>query len=160
MRRLLPLLVTAGLLLALSAPALAGDARADGRLPAAVTKISVSISFPLRTVSGRHRPVHLTLTRASTVADVIAATNALPAAKARGMCPMIMRIGPVLTVVFRNAAGAALATATVDVAQGSKGDSGSSYCFPIHFASAGQATALIGNGWVRLIGRLAGTAIS
>jgi hypothetical protein len=160
MRRLLPLLVAAGLVLALCAPALAGNSPARGRLPGSITTIRVSISFPLQTVSGRHRPVHRLLTKPATVAEVVAATNALPRAKGRRMCPMVMRIGPVLTVVFRSAAGTAVATATVDVAQGSKGDSGSTYCFPIHFASAEKTTALIGNRWVRLLGRLAGTAIS
>lgn len=160
MRRLLPLLVTAGLSAALAAPALAGHARTAHHLPSGITKLDVSISFPLRSGSGRHRPVRLTLTKPATVARVVGAIDALPLAKIRGMCPMIMRIGPVLTVVFRSASGAQLAVASVDVAQGSRGDSGSSACFPIRLFSAGRTTDLLGNGWVRLMGRLSGTAIS
>ena len=90
MRRLLPQFLAVSLLLALSAPALAGNSRATNRLPSAVTKINLAITSPLTTVSGRHKPVHLTLTRAAAVAQVVAATNALPVARVRVMCPMIM----------------------------------------------------------------------
>ena len=148
-------------MLGASAAALADGARTAGRVPSGVTKVSIAISFPLTTPSGqRHKPVHVSLTRSATVAEAVAATNALPLAKMRGMCPMYMRIGPVLTVVFRNSGGSQLATATVDVTQGSKGDSGASACFPIRYVSSGSSSSLTGNSWVRLMGRLAGTAIS
>ena len=161
MRRLLALLVAAGLLLAPAGLALARDSRTATRVPRGVTRINISITFPLTTGSNRHRPAHVTLTRAATVAEVVAATDALPPAKTRGiMCPMYMRIGPVLTVVFRNSGGSEVADATVDVTQGSKGDSGSSACFPIRFSSSGNSASLLGNSWVRLMGKLAGSAIS
>ncbi|HWD69241.1 MAG TPA: hypothetical protein VG293_03540 [Solirubrobacteraceae bacterium] len=160
MRRLLAAIVTSVLLPTAVAWAAAAPASAASRLPRAVAKVSIAISFPLKTVSGYHKPVHRTLTRASTVAEIVSATDALPVAKLRGMCPMIMRIGPELTVVFRNASGTQVATAEVAVTQGSKGDSGSSACFPIRFTSSGQTSDLLGNGWVRMMGRLTRTAIS
>jgi hypothetical protein len=155
MRRLLPAIVISGVLLIFAAPALAGN-----RLPSGITKVNVTISFPLRTVSGYRKAVHVTLTRSSTVAKVVNATAALPVAKARGVCPMIMRLGPELTVVFRNASGTEVAAAEVAVVQGSKGQSGSSACFPIRLTSSGKTANLLGNSWVRMMGKLAGTAIS
>lgn len=139
----------------LAAPALAG-----GRLPSGITKISVTISFPLRTGSGYRKTVHVALTRPPTVAEVVKATAALPVANARGVCPMFMRLGPELTVVFRNASGTEVAAAEVAVIQGSKGESGSSACFPIRLTTAGKSSDLLGNSWVRMMGKLAGTAIS
>lgn len=155
MRRLLVAIVTGALLFLMAAPALASN-----RVPHGVTKVEIAVNFPLRTVSGYHKPVHVTLTKAAAVAEVVNATDALPVAKMRGVCPMIMRIGPELTVSFRNASGAEIGVAAVAVAQGSKGESGSSPCFPIRFTSAGKTSDLLGNHWVRLMGKLAGTAIS
>ena len=158
MRRLLAAIVTCGLLsvaLAAAAPALAA-----GRLPGGIARISVTISSPLKTGSGSRKPVHVTLSRAATVAMVVKATNALRVARVHGACPMFMRVGPELSVVFRNSKGTELAAAWVAVTQGSRGDSGSSFCFPIRLVSSGRTTDLLGNGWVRMIGRLAGTAIS
>jgi hypothetical protein len=73
---------------------------------------------------------------------------------------MIMRLGPDLTVVFRNSSGTALAEVSVQVADGTKGDSGSSACFPIRFISGGKSQSLVGNSFVRMMGRMLGTAIS
>jgi hypothetical protein len=141
--------------LAVPALALAGN-----RLPSGITRVYLTISFPLATGSGAHKPVHRTLTRAATVAEAVDATDALPVAKVHVMCPMFMRDGPDLTVVFKNAHGTQVAGAEVQVVPGSKGDSGSSPCFPIRFTSAGKISDLLGNGWVRMMGRLAGTSIS
>jgi hypothetical protein len=157
MRRLLAAVVTACLVAGLAVPALA---LADKRLPSGITRVYLTISFPLQTVSGSHKPVHKTLTKAASVAEAVDATDALPVAKVRGMCPMIMRVGPELTVVFKNAHGTQVAAAEVQVTQGSKGDSGSSACFPIRFTSSGRISDLLGNSWVRTMGKLAGTSIS
>ena len=92
---------------------------------------------------------------------VIRAVNGLQPAKQRIVCPMVMILGPVLTVVFRaGPAGPALAQAQVQVRTGTQGDSGSSSCFPIRFSAHGVQTPLIGNSFVRLMGGLIGTPIS
>lgn len=158
MRRLLAPVVCVALMLAvaLAAPGLALGA---GRVPSGVTRVSVTLTFA-PTSSNARGPEHRTFTKASSVAQVVDATDALPTAKLRGMCPMIMRLGPQLTVVFRNSSGAALAEETVQVVDGTKGDSGSSACFPIRFTSAGKGQSLLGNGFVRMMGRMLGTAIS
>ena len=155
MRRLLPAIVTIALVLGPAAPAFAAN-----HLPSGVKKISVTLTFPLKTVSGSENTVRRTLTKAATVAEVVSATNALPTAAVRGVCPMLEVLGPELTVVFRNSSGTALATAQVQVVQGSRGESGSTRCFPIRLISSGKDTDLLGNGWVRLIGRLIGKSIS
>lgn len=157
MRRLLAAVVTAGLIVGLAAPALA---LASDRVPHGVTRISVTLTFPLATPSGSHRAGHRTLARAATIAEVVRATDALPVAHLHIMCPMIVRLGPVLTVIFRNARGSAVAEAQVQVVPGSHGDSGSSPCFPIRFTRGHTDAALVGNRWVRMMGRLIGTAIS
>jgi hypothetical protein len=104
--------------------------------------------------------MHRAVTRAATVAAVVRATDALSAPRIVGACPMIMVLGPELTVVYRNSRGTALAQAQVQVRAGSRGDSGSSVCFPIHFTSAGRSQSLVGNSFVRMIGRLLGANIS
>jgi hypothetical protein len=138
---------------------LAAPAYAAGRVPSGVTRVSVTLTFE-PTSSNTRSPERRTFTRASSVTQIVKATDALQTAKVRGMCPMIMRIGPELTVVFRNANGTALAEETVQVVDGIKGDSGSSACFPIRFTSAGKGQSLLGNSFVRMMGRLLGTAIS
>jgi hypothetical protein len=157
MRRLLAAIVTIGVLAWLAVPA---TALASDRVPRGVTRISATLTFPLATPSGGHRTVHRTLTRAATVAEVVSATDALPVTHRHIMCPMIVRLGPVLTVIFRNARGSAVAEAQVQVVQGAHGDSGASPCFPIRFTRGRTDAALVGNGWVRMMGRLIGTAIS
>jgi hypothetical protein len=154
MRRLLAPIVVAGLMLGLAAPAFAA-----GRVPSGVTRISVTLTAT-PTISNTPSPKHRNFTKAKSVTQIVNATNALPVAKIRGACPMIMRLGPDLTVVFRNSSGTAVAEVTVQVVDGTKGDSGSSACFPIRFSSAGKGEALLGNSFVRMIGRLLGTAIS
>lgn len=141
-------------MLVLAAPALAA-----ARVPGGVTRVSVTLTFAPSS-SGTRSPEHRTFTKASSVAQVVNATDALQTAKLRGMCPMIMRLGPELTVIFRNSSGTALAEETVQVVDGTKGDSASSACFPIRFTSAGKGQSLLGNSFVRMMGRLLGTAIS
>ncbi len=158
MRRLLAAVASCGALLvplALAEPALASN-----RLPSGVARVYITVSSPLKTISGHHKPVHKLLTRAAAVAEAVDATDALPVAKLRGVCPMIMRLGPELTVVFRNSSGTELAAASVQVVDGPRGQSGSSACFPIRFTSAGRISDLLGNSWVRLMGKLAGISIS
>jgi hypothetical protein len=157
MRRLLAAVLTACLAVGLAVPALA---LAGNRLPSGITRVYLTISFPMTTGSGSHKPVHKTLSKAASVAEAVDATNALPIAKVHVMCPMIMRVGPELTVVFKNAHGNQVAAAQVQVTQGSKGDSGSSACFPIRFTSSGKISDLLGNSWVRTMGKLVGTSIS
>jgi hypothetical protein len=135
-------------------------ARGLTRVPGGVVRIEITIGFPAKGAPGYRRPVHRTLTRRAVVAEVVSATDALPAARPHGACPMIMRLGPELSVVFSNASGMQLAVASVDVAYGSRSDSGASFCFPIRFMGAGRSADLLGNSWVRLMGRLAGTTIS
>ena len=159
MRRLLVAIVTLSLFAGLTLEP-AAEALAAGRVPSGVRTIRVALTDPLKRGPGAHRPVYKTLTRASTVAAVVAATRALPVAKQHGVCPMIMRIGPDLTVSFRNAAGTTVAQAQVEVAIGSSGQSGSTPCFPIRLVSSGKLTDLLGNSWVRMIGRLIGVTIS
>jgi hypothetical protein len=146
--------VSFGLMLGLAAPAFAAN-----RVPRGVTRVSVTLTFAPQT-SGSRKPEQRTYTKAKTVNDVVNATDALALAKIRGVCPMIMRLGPDLTVVFKNSSGTELAEETVQVVDGTKGDSGSSACFPIRFSSAGKGESLLGNSFVRMMGRLLGTAIS
>ncbi len=155
MRRLLILIAMLTSALALASPALASN-----RVPTNVKQIAVTLTFP--PAQNTKKPVHRTLTKPATVKRVISAVNQLKLAKTdRVMCPMFEVLGPKLTVVFRaSAAGPALAEAQVDVSLGSHGSSGSSVCFPIRFSSGSAQTALIGNGFVRLIGGLIGTPIS
>lgn len=94
---------------------------------------------------------------------VVRGLDALRPARVHGMCPRYIRLGPSLSVVLRSGTGSvhpALAAARVAVALGTHGASGSSACFPIHFSSRRHSEALIGNGFVRLVGRLVGTSIS
>lgn len=154
MRRLLAPVLCLGLLLGLAAPAFAA-----GRVPSGVKRISVTLTS--EPTSSKVRPAeHRTFTKAASVTAIVKATDALQTAKLRGACPMIMRLGPDLTVVFRNASGSAVAEETVQVVDGTKGDSGSSACFPIHFTSGGQGQSLVGNAFIRMMGRMLGTAIS
>ena len=143
-----------GLLLVLAAPAMAA-----GRVPKGVSKISVRLTFPLNQPNA-HKPVRKTLTKTATVAQLVSATNALQTSTKAGICPMIVRLAPVLTVVFRSASGATLAEATTQATLGSRGNDGSNSCFPIRYSSPGKSAALLGNSWIRLVGRLIGTPIS
>lgn len=143
-----------GLLLGLASPAFAG-----ARVPAGVKRISVALTFPL-VGSGTHKAVHRTLTKTATVRRVVGSLDALRAATVHGVCPMFMRLGPQLTVVYRGSSGQMLAETKVLVALGSTGTSGSSYCFPITFTGGSQSQRLVGNSYVRLIGRMIGTPIS
>lgn len=159
--------VIVGLIAGLALPAVAAGASqrvppalASDRVPHGVARISVTLAFPLATPSGGHRTEHRTLAREATIAEVVRATDALQVAHRHIICPMMVRLGPVLTVVFRNARGSAVAEAVVQVVTGSRGDSGSSPCFPIRFTRGRTDTALVGNSWVRMMGRLIGTAIS
>jgi hypothetical protein len=121
--------------------------------------VSVTLTFESASTNTRG-PARKTFTKASSVAQIVDATDALKTATIRGACPMIMRVGPTLTVVFRNSKGTALAEETVQVVNGSRGDSGSSACFPIHYTSGGQGWSLVGNGFIRTVGRMLGTPIS
>ncbi len=154
MRRLLVAIVTTGLLLGLASPAFAG-----GRVPAGVKRISVALTFPLEG-NGTYKAVHRTLTKTTAVRKVVGALDALRAATVHGVCPMFMRLGPELTVIYRGSSGQMLAETKVLVALGSTGGSGSSYCFPITFTGGGQSQRLVGNSYVRMIGRMIGTPIS
>lgn len=155
MRRLLILVVTLALALGVAAPAMASN-----RVPSKVKRIAVTLTFP-GGVDGSRPPVRRTLTKRTTVQRVIRAVNGLQPAKQRIVCPMVMILGPVLTIVFRaGPAGPALAQAQVQVRTGTQGDSGSSSCFPIRFSAHGVQTPLIGNSFVRLMGGLIGTPIS
>ena len=164
MRRLLPAIVTLGLLLGLAAPAMASN-----RVPKGITKINVTLTFPSRKPGPQpnnakaltaQKPVRRTLTAAATVTQVVKATDALTVAVRHGVCPMIMRLGPELTVVFRNASGTAVATAVVEVTTGNHGTDGSTACFPIHYVSGSKSAPLLGNSGIRMMGKLIGTAIS
>jgi len=157
MRRLLIAGVTLALSLGVAAPAVASN-----RVPGKVRRIAVTLTFP-GGVDGSRAPVRRTLTRRTTVLRVVRAVDALQPAKQRIMCPMIMILGPILTVVFktgRAGSNSALAQAQVQVRTGTHGDSGSSSCFPIRFSARGVQTPLIGNSFVRLMGGLIGTPIS
>ena len=155
MRRLLIVVVTLALALGV-----AGTAVASNRIPGNVKRIAVTLTFP-GGVDGSRPPVRRTLTKRTTVQRVIRAVNRLQPAKQRIMCPMIMILGPVLTVVFKaGPAGPALAQAQVQVRTGTQGDSGASSCFPIRLTARGVQTPLIGNSFVRLMGGLIGVQIS
>lgn len=164
MRRLLAVLLSAGVLIGLAAvtPALGALATRSSvsRVPHGVRRISISLMFPVQAGPRSHRPMHRTVTRAATVRQVVRATNALSVPRIVGACPMLMVLGPELTVVYRNSRGSALAQAQVQVRTGSRGDSGSSVCFPIHFTSPGRRESLVSNSFVRMIGRLLGANIS
>lgn len=157
MRRLLILVVTLAVALGIAAPALASN-----RVPGGVKRIAVTLTYPPR-LDGSRRPIRRTLTKPATVRRVVKAADALEAAQLRVVCPMIVILGPELTVVFKGGAGAGyptLAEAQVDVMFGMHGSSGSTACFPIHFSARGLQTALVGNSFVRLMGGLIGTPIS
>jgi hypothetical protein len=158
MRRLLIAVVTLALALGVAATAVASN-----RVPGSVRRIAVTLTFP-GGVDGSRPTVHRTLTSRTTVQRVIRAVDALQPAKQRIMCPMIMILGPVLTVVFkaggRAGSNPALAQAQVQVRTGTQGDSGSSSCLPIRLTARGVQTPLIGNSFVRLMGKLIGTPIS
>lgn len=155
MRRLLPAIVTLGLLLGFAAPAMAA-----GRVPKGVTKVSFTLTFPLQQQPTARAPEHKTITNAASVAKIVTATNGLQPVTNPGVCPMVMRISDELTVVFRNAKGVMLAEATSFVALGSRGTDGSSPCFPIRYTSGRKFADVLGNSWIRLMGRMIGTAIS
>ena len=139
-------------------------ARASGtaRVPVGVRQIVVTLSF-LPSGDGHHRSRERTLTRRASVREVVQAADRLTPAVIRGACPLFMRLGPDLTVVFRGGRRdrLTLAQARVQVVLGRHGDSGASACFPIYFtAGRGGEEPLVGNGFVRLVGRLIGQAIS
>lgn len=155
------MLATVVLVLALAGPAglaLAGPAPAR-RVPSGVRHVSVILTFPPRVGGASRLPVRRLFRGAARVRELVDAADALKPARRRGLCPDYLRLGPELTVAFRGRRSV-LATAQVGVASGSRGSSGSSACFPIHFSSRGRVQALVGNGFVRLVGRLIGTAIS
>ena len=155
MRRLLPAIVTLGLLLGFAAPAMA-----TSRVPKGITKVSLTLTIPASASSARGTQ-RKTITKAASVAAIVSATNALQAPSTKHMiCPMIMRLGPDLTVIFRNAKGVEVAEATAQVTLGSKGSDGTSPCFPIRLVMGGKSTPLLGNSWIRMMGRMIGTAIS
>lgn len=154
MRRLLPAIAALGLILALAAPAFASN-----RVPAGVKRISVTLTFP-PTVMPQKQAIDRTLTKRSAVREVVVAADALQTAKAVGACPMFLRASPMLTVVFKGSSGQTLAETRVQVEQGSHGTSGASFCFPIQFTAGSANQRLVGNSYVRLIGRLVGTPIS
>ena len=154
MRRLLPAIAALGLSLALASTAFASD-----RVPTGVKRINVTLTYPL-TVNGAKKALHRTLTRAATVQKVVRAADELQTATVIGACPMFMRAGPGLTVVFRGASGQVLAETRVQVELGSRGTSGTSACFPIQFTAGRDNQRLVGNSYVRLLGRLIGTPIS
>ncbi len=176
MRRLRVAILTSGLLLVSSGLALAGPSRSVGagrsvgasaraagrvaRVPRGVRRISVSLTVPFANGPGAHAPVRRTLTRPATVTSVVAATDALPPVRVMHPCPLLLVRGPELALVYRGAHGAALATLMVQVTLGSAGHSGSSPCFPIRFSRSGHERLLLGNGFVRMVGRLLGTPIS
>src|SRR5579875_1646229 len=143
MRRLLPAVAALGACLALAGPASAGN-----RMPAGVKRIGVTLTFPL-TGSGSRKPVHRTLAGAATVRRVVGAADALRGAKVVGACPMFVRAGSELTVVFRGASGRILAETSVQVVLGSRGTSGTSACFPIHFTAGSHSQRLVGNSYLR-----------
>lgn len=164
MRRLLPAVIALALLpgLAMAAQSSARAPRTSGRVPGGVTRVSVTLTFPPH-AGGTRRALHRTLTGARAVRAVVGGLDSLRPARVRGMCPQYLRLAPALSVVLRSGTGSvhpALAEAQVAVSLGTHGASGSSACFPIHFSSRGHSEALIGNGFVRLIGRLVGTSIS
>jgi hypothetical protein len=109
-----------------------------------------------------HRPVRRTFTSASKVDELVASVDALHAAVVHGVCPMYMRLGPELSVTFAGGRSGSkvLADLTVGVVLGTAGSSASNPCFPIRLTSGGHTQALVGNGFVRMTGRLIGTAIS
>lgn len=154
MRRLLAAIVTIGLVLGLASPALAGD-----RVPSGVKRISVTLTMPLE-VGGSQKTVRRTVTGAGTVRGVVRDVDDLQTATTQGPCPMVVRLGPELTVVFRSSSGKTLAETRVQVALGSRGTSGTSACSPITFTAANQNQRLVGNSYIRRVGRLIGTAIS
>jgi hypothetical protein len=155
MRRLLIVVVTLALALGVAATAVASN-----RIPGNVRRIVVTLTFP-GGVDGSRPTVRRTLTKRTTVQRVIRSVNGLQPAKQTIMCPMIMILGPILTVVFKaGPAGPALAQAQVQVRTGTHGDSGASSCWPIRLTARGVQTPLIGNSFVRLMGGLIGTPIS
>lgn len=109
------------------------------------------------------RSVRRTFTRGMDLNELVASADSLQRAVMRGACPMIIRLGPTLTVTFRTGRKPpwkTAATLSVQVTLGSHGASGSSACFPIHFSARGVSQALVGNSFVRLVGRLINTPIS
>jgi hypothetical protein len=162
MRRLLVAVVailTAGALLAAgSVPAWAGG---SARIPPGVRQIVVSLTF----LPGGHGYESLTrrLDRGASVREVVQAADRLTPAVIRGACPQLMRLGPDLEVLFKGGRRdrLTLAQAHVQITLGDRGDSGASACFPIELSTAGgDERPLVGNSFVRLIGRLIGKAIS
>ena len=137
-------------------------ASGTGRVPVGVREIVVTLSF-LPGRDGHYRSLTRTLTHPASVRALTRAADRLTPAVIHGACPLFMRLGPDLTVVFRGGRRdrLTLAQARVQVALGSHGDSGASACFPIYFtAGRGGEEPLVGNSFVRLVGRLIGQAIS
>lgn len=154
MRRLLVAIVTCVLLLGTASPALA-----SGRVPAGVKRISVTLTFPLK-VNGKQNADHRTLAKASTVHEVVGAVDMLRSPTVEGVCPMYVRLSPVLTVVFIGSHGRKLAETRVQVVLGSRGTSGTTACFPIQFTVGTHSHSLVGNSYIRLMGRLIGISLS
>ncbi len=161
MRRLLATIVTITFVAAILCSHGNAVAAASGRVPPGVGRIVVSLTF-LPGRDGHARSSEHTLDRRAAVRRVVQAADRLAPAVIRGACPQFMRLGPDLTVVFKGGRHdeAVLAQARVQITLGTHGDSGASACFPIAFSSGRTHAPLVGNGFVRLVGRLIGMAIS
>jgi len=168
MRRLLPLVLAAALVGApVSALASTGGiaagasgARIAGHVPPGVQRVRITLTLIGPTAAPGRGVRTRTLTRRVAVRLAIQAADALVPATTHYACPMYMRVGPVLVVSYLSRSGAVRAQARVEVALGSKGSSGSNACFPISFTAGGRTEALLGEGYVRLMGRLLGVTIS
>ncbi len=143
------LLVTAG----------TASAAQTARVPSGVKVVDVKITFPQ---TKPRKPVSRSITSPHAVAELIRAADALKTpSPGNFVCPMFMILEPSLTVVFRaGPAGPTLAQAQLPVSLGTAGASGSSRCFPIHFSSRGREQSLLGNGFVRRVGRTIGVQLS
>lgn len=153
------LLVTAGTVSAGIASAGIASAAQTPRVPSGAKLVDVTITFPQ---TEPRKPVRRAITSPRAVAGLIRAADALKAPPPGNfVCPMFMILEPSLTVVFKaGRAGPALAQAQLPVSLGTAGSSGSSRCFPIHFSSRGREQSLLGNGFVRLVGRTIGVQLS
>ena len=161
MRRLLVTIVTISAAATLLCSRGNAVAAASGRVPPGVNRIVVSLTF-LPGHDGHSGSFERTLARRAAVRRVVQAADRLKPAVIRGACPQLMRLGPELSIVFRGGRRdqVVLAQARVQIALGTHGDSGASACFPIGFSSGRTHEPLVGNSFVRLIGRLIGRAIS
>ena len=153
-KRMLSILTTALLVTAGTA-----SAAQTPRVPSGTRLVDVTVTFPQ---TKPHRPVRRAIKSPRAVAELIRAADALKIPPSGNfVCPMFMILEPSLTVTFRaGPAGPALAQAQLPVSLGTAGSSGSSRCFPIHFSSRGREQSLLGNSFVRLVGRTIGVQLS